>query len=92
MEKDLAESVKWYRKAVEQGYAYGQFALGVMYWTGRGTNKNMVECLAWWILAAKQEHKRAIEWKPKAEAKMSPEEIGKAETLAKQLQELIDAK
>jgi hypothetical protein len=45
----------------------------------------MVKCLAWWILAAKQGNKYALEWKPKAEAKMSLEEIGKAEALAKEM-------
>ena len=52
----------------------------------------MVRCLAWWILAAELGDKYANEWKPKAEAKMSLEKIGKAGKLAKQLQELIDAK
>ena len=30
------EAVEWYRKAAEQGFAFAQFELGVMYAEGRG--------------------------------------------------------
>ena len=92
MEQDYKKAFEWFTKAAEQGNPNGQYNLGEMYWTGNGTGKDMVKCLAWWILAAKQEIKFAIEWKPKAEAKMSLEEITKAEALANELQKQIEAK
>ena len=39
--KDLAESVKWYRCAAEQGFALSQFSLGVSYRIGEALSKMM---------------------------------------------------
>ncbi|MDA9975969.1 hypothetical protein N9F34_03995 [Alphaproteobacteria bacterium] len=37
---DFAEAVKWYRKAADQGFALGQYALGVMYGNGEGVTQD----------------------------------------------------
>ena len=36
VEKDLEEAVKWYRKAADQGNAYAQYNVGVVYYKGEG--------------------------------------------------------
>jgi TPR repeat protein len=50
-EKDIAESLKWYRKAAEQGHAEAQNWLGMCYLNGWGIAKD---------------HKSAVEWLKKA--------------------------
>ncbi len=39
--QDYAEAVKWYRLAAEQGYAYAQYNLGVMYDKAKAFHKTM---------------------------------------------------
>ena len=48
----LFRSVKWYRKAAEQGDATAQTALGVMYKDGRGVPQDYVQAHMWYNLAA----------------------------------------
>ena len=52
--KDEAEAVKWYRKAAEQGNAYGQNNLGKMYANGLGVAKDEAEAVKWFRKAAEQ--------------------------------------
>ncbi|MDC0283092.1 sel1 repeat family protein [bacterium] len=52
--KDLAEALKWWRKAAEQGHAKAQFNLGEMYYLGKGVPKNNVEAAKWYRKAAEQ--------------------------------------
>ena len=51
---DYAVSIKWYRKASEQGYARAQTNLGVMYANGRGVAKDEVLAVEWYRKAAEQ--------------------------------------
>ena len=46
--------MKWFRKAAEQGHAYGQFNLGYMYENGLGVVKNIGEARRWYRKAAEQ--------------------------------------
>jgi S1-C subfamily serine protease len=54
VETNLAESVKWYRKAAEQNYALAQCNLGVAYQYGRGVETNLVEAVKRYRKAAEQ--------------------------------------
>ena len=54
--KDLAESVKWYRKAAEQNYAPAQFNLGVSYAFGESVAKDYVQAVKWYRKAAEQNY------------------------------------
>ena len=51
---DDAESVAWYRKAAEQGYAPAQSNLGFMYDEGKGVPQDDAEAFAWYRKAAEQ--------------------------------------
>ena len=52
---DTATAVKWCRNAAEEGYAEGQFGLGVMLSLGQ----NNAEAAKWFHRAAEQGHARA---------------------------------
>jgi tetratricopeptide (TPR) repeat protein len=52
--KDYAKALVWFRKAADQGDAFAQNGLGVMYTNGLGVEKNYVQALAWYQKAADQ--------------------------------------
>lgn len=52
--QDYAETVKWWRKAAEQGDVDAQFNLGCMYNRGQGVPQDYVEAAKWWHKAAEQ--------------------------------------
>lgn len=54
------DAVVYYRKAVEQGNADGQYGLGVMYTEGSGVKKDLDEARRLIMAAASQGHKDAI--------------------------------
>ena len=58
--KDLAEAVKWYRMAAEQGHAQGMFELSKCYTFGFGVRKNRVTAGQWLRKAAEHGHVTAM--------------------------------
>jgi TPR repeat protein len=54
VEKDLDKCFEWATKAAEGGDKSGQFRLGYAYSQGEGVEKNWVEAIKWWELAAAQ--------------------------------------
>lgn len=52
MPKSLSESLRWYRRAAEQGYVRAQRKLGDSYAEGMGVPKNYVQAYMWYNLAA----------------------------------------
>ena len=54
VEVDLAEAVRWFRKAAEQGMPQAQFNLGLCLSRGAGVAKNEVEGAMWLNSAAQQ--------------------------------------
>ena len=54
--RQSALAAEWARKAAEQGQPGGQFLLGLLYWTGRGVDKDDAG-FAFWA-------ERAAEWEP----------------------------
>jgi TPR repeat protein len=51
---DYAEALKWYRLAAEQGDAFAQYNLALMYNKGQGIPQDYAEALKWHRLAAEQ--------------------------------------
>jgi TPR repeat protein len=47
-------AVEWYRKAADQGDAFAQCNLGVMYENGYGVAKDMNKAVEWYRKAAAQ--------------------------------------
>ncbi len=64
-----------------QGNRMAQFALGLLYHGGKGVAKDGVQAYMWYSLAEENGHKEASKNKAEVAAKMTPEEIQKAETL-----------
>jgi TPR repeat protein len=52
--KDDVETVKWLRKAAEQGFAEAQNNLGLMCVLGRGVSQDDAEAVKWFRKAAEQ--------------------------------------
>ena len=50
--QDDAEAVKWYRLSAEQGNAYAQYNLGVMYSNGKGVLQDYAEAVKWYRLVS----------------------------------------
>jgi TPR repeat protein len=57
--KNLAEAVRYYRLAAEQGFANAQFELGCRYELGQGVETDMTAARYWYQLAAGSGHKAA---------------------------------
>ena len=51
VKKDEPLAVKWYKKAAEGGSPEGQYALGMCYATGVGTEVDMISAYQWLSLA-----------------------------------------
>ena len=49
--QDMAEGLKWVRKAAEQGYAEAQFHLGVMHARGQGVLQDYAQAYTWFSAA-----------------------------------------
>ena len=50
----MAEAVKWFRKAADQGVELAQFKLGLCYASGNGVPENKAEAAKWIRKAAAQ--------------------------------------
>ena len=57
--QDYAEAVSWYRKAADQGDAWGQDELGFAYYQGKGVPQDYTEAVRWFRKAADQGDERA---------------------------------
>jgi TPR repeat protein len=52
--KDIAEAVRWYQFAAEQGAADAQFNVGIAYRSGLGVLQDAAEAGRWFRLSAEQ--------------------------------------
>ena len=77
-----AEAVNWYRLAAEQGDAVAQYNLGGMYADGEGISEVYVLGYAWLNLAAAQGDELANENENNLRARMTAEQIARAEELS----------
>ena len=87
--EDATEAARWYRLAAEQGHADAQFNLGVSYADGEGISKDAVQAYMWLDLAAargtgEQREEAARLRDLTADAVMTPEQISKAQGLARE--------
>ena len=85
--QDYKEAVKWYRLAAEQGLGKGQSNLGDMYENGRGVVQDNIRAHMWFNLAAVSGDKGAIKNRDNMVSKMTPEQIGEAQKLARECQD-----
>ena len=84
MPQDNAEAVKWYGMAAEQGDAEAQLNLGHMYTVGRGVSEDALLAYMWFDLSAAHGEKRAQESRDIAAKRMTPDQITKAQRMARE--------
>jgi len=89
--QDYLEAVKWYHRAAEQGHAFAQSNLGVMYAKGAGVPQDYARAHMWFNIAASSGKDYAREMRADArkmrgvvEKKMSSAQITEAEQLARE--------
>ena len=84
-ERDVKKAISWYMKAADLGHPEGQFMTGTYYFSeDAGAEKNNVKAYMWWLLSASKGHKLAKLMLDKSLVKISPDEVQKAEKLAKE--------
>ena len=81
--EDDKEAVKWYRLAAEQGNASAQLSLGAMYLAGLGVIQDNVYGHMWLNIAASQGGESARTARDIAVKRMTPQDISKAQDLAR---------
>ena len=84
---DYSEAADWLWEAADQGDADAQFSLGLMYGHGEGVPQDNVTALLWFNLAVAQGHEQAAKNQKVASEFMTPTEIAKAESLAREWME-----
>ena len=82
--KDDKEAAKWYRLAAEQGNSNAQVNLAVMYYKGQGVIQDSVYAHMWWLLAAASGNEVANQSKDMLVKDPSPQDISKAQDLARE--------
>ncbi|MGO9144786.1 MAG: tetratricopeptide repeat protein [Desulfomonilia bacterium] len=82
--QDYDEAVKWYRKAADQGEVNAQYNLGILYFNGQGVPQDYVQAHMWYDLATAQGNKDASEIRETIAQKMTPDQIDKAQRLARE--------
>lgn len=83
---DFKSAYKLLLPEARQGGPKAQFALGLLFQGGKGVKKDYTQAYKWYSLAEAQGHKIAPKNKAEIAAKMSPEQIQKAEALIKEFQ------
>jgi len=81
--KNDKEALRWCRLAAEQGNASAQYNLGLRYGTGEGVPKNYVLAHMWFSISGSQGMKAASKNREVSEKRMSPEQIERAQEMAK---------
>jgi TPR repeat protein len=83
--------MKWYRSAAAHGNESAQVNLGMMYTKGRGVGQDLVRAHMWFNLAAAastgNSRDTATENRERIAAKMTAEQIGSAQEMARRCQE-----
>ncbi|MDP7628350.1 MAG: SEL1-like repeat protein [SAR202 cluster bacterium] len=68
--------------AAEQGYAFAQYNLGLMYANGRGVPQNNVRAYVWWSVAAAQGHEDARGNRDIVSDELTPEQLARGQDMA----------
>ena len=82
VEKDFKKAMDWYQKAAKQGVASAQMGIGSLYGDGLGVEKDYIKARMWFSISAHNGSERAEMNLKKVAARMTEEEIKKAEAMA----------
>ena len=81
---DYATVLRLWRPLAEQGHAWAQFNLGVIYYNGRGVKRDYVIAHKWLNLAAAKGHKAAASLRDFFAKRLTPAQIAEAQRLARE--------
>ena len=76
--------MRWYRLAADQGNAFAQNNLGLMYAQGFGVPEDIVLAYMWFNLSAAQGNEAARDNKDIAEQQMTREQISEAQRMSRE--------
>ena len=82
--QDYATALRLWRPLADQGDAYAQYNLAVMYDTARGVPRDYVQAHMWFSLATTKGDKDAVKNRDAVAAKMTPAQIAEAQKLARE--------
>jgi TPR repeat protein len=81
--QDYAEAARLFRMPAELGIGGAQFLLGMLYMNGNGVQEDSVQAYMWMELAVERGSKGAREARRILAEQMTPEQIARAEAMAK---------
>ena len=84
MKRNPAEAMRWFLLAGNQGYAAAQDKIGLMYRDGLGVEKNAVQALMWFTLAATTSGQYFTPLRDAQALQMTPEQIEEAQRRARE--------
>jgi uncharacterized protein len=84
--QDHAEAARWYRLAAAQGHVAARYNLGLMYLEGLGVTRDQVRAYMWLDLSGEGGHPDGMEWRDKAAATMTPQQIEEARERVRECQ------
>ena len=84
--QNYAEAVRLWEQAAEQGNARAQVNLGAMYARGLGVTQDYTKAYMWYSLPPAQEKGDSITLRDLVTARMTPQQIEKAQEMAKACQ------
>ena len=77
-----AQSFEETKERAEQGNAFAQYNLGLMYVNGEGVQQNNVRAYVWWSVAAAQGDNDARGNRDIVSATLTPEQLARGQELA----------
>ena len=84
--EDYVTAVKLFRLSADQGDAWAQNWLGVMYENGQGVTQDYVRAHMWWNISASSGHNNAESNRDIVAKKVSQTQIEKAQEMARRCQ------
>jgi TPR repeat protein len=90
LKKDYAEAANWYRKSADQGNAYAQASLGILYHSGKGLPHDDVQAEMWFTISAarapQNDRDTIVEMRDSVAAHLTPQQLAEARRLAQEWQ------
>jgi TPR repeat protein len=85
--QNFTEAAKWYRRAAAQGDASAQLNLGLLHGDGQGVAQDYKKSHMWLNLAAVKGNKTSVNARDDVAKRMTPQQIGEAQEMARQCME-----
>lgn len=79
----IEEAARNYRAAADQGFGRAQLNIGYLYYEGKGVGRDVAEAWAWFSAAESRNVPEAADARARVEGEMSPDEMARAQNLAK---------